>query len=354
MAEIAVTDARGLFTKKLISVYQERIRPKNFLRSLFPNTTSPTKEVSIEVERGFEFIAKDVVRGTEGHLNTFSKATEKIFVPPLWREYFNATELDLYDRVLGSQSTTNDRLFTALMNKVGDRLGQLQDKIERAKEKQCGEVLETGIVTLVSGDNIDFKRKAASLVDLGAGQYWASAVDPFEDLQQACNFLRATGKSGDSVFNAILGEDAMVDLLNNAKFLTRQNLFNLRLDDVRGPKRSTNGAVYHGSVTAGPYTVQLWTYPDYYEDPATPGTLVPYFHAKKVAVIPLSPKFVFAHAAVPQIIDGGNPGGMPTQGEYVLGEYIDYRKAVHDFDIQSAGVPIPVAVDQIYTMQVKA
>lgn len=354
MAEIAVTDARGLFTKKLIDVYQERIRPKNFLRSLFPSETSPTKEVSIEVERGFEFIAKDVIRGTEGHLNTFSKSTEKIFVPPLWREYFNATNLDLYDRVLGSQSTTNDRLFTALMNRIADRLGMLQDKIERAKEKQCGEVLETGIVTLVSGDNIDFKRNAASLVDLGSGQYWANTVDPFEDLETAAKFLRTVGKSGDAVFNVILGEEAYTDLLNNAKFLSRQNLFNMSLDSVQGPKRSTAGAAFHGTVSAGAYKFQLWTYPDYYENEATPGTFVPYFHTKKVAVIPLAPRFKFAHAAVPQIINGGNPGGTPTQGEYVLGEYIDYRKAVHDFDIQSAGLPIPVAVDQIYTMQVKA
>jgi len=35
----------------------------------------------------------------------------------------------------------------------------------------------------------------------------------------------------------------------------------------------------------------------------------------------------------------------------VYGEFMDERKAVHDFDVQSAGVAIPVAVDQIYTLQ---
>jgi hypothetical protein len=67
--DISVTDARGLFTKMLIDVYQERIKPTAFLRSFFPSETSPTKEVAIEVERGFEKIAVDVFRGTEGNRN---------------------------------------------------------------------------------------------------------------------------------------------------------------------------------------------------------------------------------------------------------------------------------------------
>lgn len=347
---ISTTDARGLFTKMLIDVYQERIRPTGFLRGFFPTVTEPTKELSIEVERGFEKIAVDVVRGTEGNRNTFSKSTEKIFVPPLYREYFDATQLDLYDRVLGSQGTVNEKLFAALMNRVADRLGLLQDKIERAKELQCAQIIETGIVTIEAGVNIDFKRKAASLVNEGAGQYFADNIDPFKKLEAGCEFQRTVGKSGDAVFNALFGKTAWADFLANTKFLARQDFTNMSLDNVTGPARNGVGAAYHGMVTAGSYKVALWTYPEFYDNAS--GVSTPYLNAKKVVMIPSNPRFKLGHGAVPQLI--GQPGQMPTQGEYVVGEFIDERKATHDFDIQSAPLAIPVAVDQIYTFQAVA
>ncbi len=357
MAEIASTDARALFTKTLIDVYQQRVRPTSFLRSFFPATTSPTKEVSIEVERQGEFVAVDVYRGTEGNRNTWSLSTEKIFVPPLYREYFDATQLDLYDRVLGSQGNAQIPLFTALMNKVSDRLSTLQDKIERAFEIQCAQVLQTGIVSVTSGTNIDFKRKAASIVDLGVsgnGGYFATNnTKVFDQFKTACDFLRTVGKSGDVVFNAICGDTALADLLANNIFTARQNLFNMALDTVAAPQRSATGAAYHGTITAGGYKVQLWSYPQSY-DTLVGGVLTSnkYIDPKLVTVIPTNPRFKLAHAAVPKLI--GEPGQMPTQGEYVIGEFLDTRNAVHDFDIQSAGVAIPVAVDQIYTMKAVA
>lgn len=57
-----------------------------------------------------------------------------------------------------------------------------------------------------------------------------------------------------------------------------------------------------------------------------------------------------AHCAVPQLID--QPGQTPQQGPYVIGNYKDPRKVADEFDIQSAFVAVPVAVDQIYTQQV--
>ena len=129
---IPASQAKALFTQMLIDVYQERIAPPTFLRSFFPDKFTPTKYVSIEVERMGENVAVDVMRGTEGNRNTFSKSTEKIYYPPFYREFFDATNEDLYDRVLGSEGSTNTQLFTALLNRVADRLQALQDKIERA------------------------------------------------------------------------------------------------------------------------------------------------------------------------------------------------------------------------------
>lgn len=342
------TQLRAEFTKKLIDVYQERIAVPSFLRSFFPTVTSPTKDISIEVERLGELVAVDVLRGTEGNRNTFSKSSEKVFTPPYYREYFDATELDIYDRVLGAMGTDNAQLFASLMNTVMDRLDTLKAKMERAKEIQCAQVLETGIVTVAKGTDIDFGRKTTSKVTL-TGAFWDGAsTDPFKQLETGCNFVRSVGKSGDAVFNALLGSDALSALLNNKQFLARQNLFNMALDQVVLPVRNATGGTYHGTVTAGGYKVQLWGYPQTYD--AANGTATPYLNTKNVTIIPSMPRFKMAHAAVPQLV--GEPGQLPVQGEYIVGEYLDTRKAVHDFDIQTAAIAVPVAVDQIYTAQV--
>jgi hypothetical protein len=350
---LSQTELRGLFTRKLLDVYQERIRPMSFLRSFFPSTFSPTKNVSIEIERTNEKVAVDVIRGSEGNYNRFSLNTEKLFEPPMWREYFNATELDIYDRVLGSQGTDNKQLFAELLNRVGDKIMILQDKIERAKELQCAQILQTSIVTLVNGDSVDFKRKATSIVDLNLGSgggYWHTNSDVFAQFKAGCEFIRTKGKNRSFTFVAILGDRAITDLYNNTKFLARQDLLNLKLDNIVVPEVNSAGGAYHGTITCGPYKVQLWTYPDFYENAA--GTLVPFIDTNKVILIPPNARFKFAHCLVPQLVEPGQTTA-PQKGEWVYGDYIDTRKAKHDFDVQSAGLPIPVAIDQIYTMQVR-
>lgn len=348
---IAASDARALFTKALIDVYTDRLRPTSFLRSFFQTVVEPTKEVSIEVERHGEKVAVDVIRGTEGNRNQFSRSSEKIWVPPFYREFFDATQLDLYERVLGSDGNARPALMAALVNRVADRLGSLQDKIERAIELQCSQVLQTGIVTLKTMDQIDYKRKPGSLVDDGAGQYFADAINPFNKFEKGCNFLRKTGKSEAAIFNAILGETAVNDLLDNAIFKERQDLTHMSLDQVTGPQRNSTGAAYHGRVTAGSYKVDLWSYPQFYDDPTT-GVQTSYIDAKKVTMLPPQPRFKLAFGAVPQLI--GAPGQLPKQGAFIVGEFMDERKATHEFDVQSAPLAIPVAVDQMYTFKAVA
>lgn len=353
---ISTADIRGLFTKTLIDVYQERPKPTSFLQSFFPVVTSPTKTISIEVERMGEKVAVDVVRGTEGNRNTFSRSTEKIFEPPFFREYFDLTELDLYDRVLGSQGNAQLPMFKALVESGADKLNELLNKIKRAKEIQCSQVLLTGVVTMKQGVSIDFKRKATSIVDLGAGAYLANNIDPFVMFSNGADFLRKVGRVGDGTYNAIMGSQALADLLANTKFTARQNYFNMALDAVIAPSgtRTAEGMTFHGTVTAGSYKIQLWAYPQFYDLDNGDGTYTstPYFDPKSIALVTSMPRFKMAHAAVPMLI--GEPGQMPAQGEYVTMEFLDERRAKHVLDIQSAFVALPVAVDTIYTIRAVA
>lgn len=346
---INTTDALGLYTNKVIDVYKQRSTPTNFLRSFFPTVESPTLEVSIEVQRGFEKIAVDVVRGTDGNRNTFSRSSAKTFIPPYFREWFDATQLQLYDRLYGA-TQIDDAIFSAYINSVVDSAMDLQNKIERAYELQCAQVLETGIVSVAVGTNIDYKRKSDSLKDLGAGNYWASAgVDPATSIKTACNFMRQVGKAEGGVFNMIVGSTALRDLISNAKIQERGKIFNYALDVINPPQRNAVGATFHGELSAGSYRVRVWAYPQFYDN--AQGVSTPYINAKKAIIIPETPKFKLAFGAVPQLISPNTP---PKMGAYLMSEYEDKRAKARIIDIESCGLAVPTAVDTIYTMQVVA
>lgn len=346
MATIEAKDARGLYTKMLIEVYKERTAPTSFLCSFFKVKESPTKNISIEVQRGSEKIAVDVQRGTEGNRNSFNNSTEKIFAPPFYREFFDATELDLYDVMMG-QGTVDSAVVGAFIDSVAERLRMLQDKIKRSYELQASQVLETGIVTLNNGTNIDFKRKSASLVSLTGTPWTNNAYNPLDHLKAGCEWIRKNGKSQGNVFNVIMGSSVKSAFNTNTNITAIASQFQtLNFMDLREPQRASVGGVTHGRIAAGDYILNVWTYPEFYDTNLANG--VSYINAKKFIILPENPNFVLAHAAVPQLI-GGNTS--VNKAAYVIGEYKDERNTAHIYDIKSAGVAVPVAVDQIYTGQ---
>jgi hypothetical protein len=348
LMSIPIQDARSLFTKKLIDVYKEMITPMTFLRSFFKVEESLTKEISIEVRRGTERVAVDVTRHTDGNMNTFSNSSEKIFIPPFYYEFLAANDHRLYDVAIGMQSETG---FAQLTKELAEDLLELQYKIERAYELQCAQVLETGIVQLQANTNIDFKRKAASLVDKGAGNYWATGtVNPYTDLENMCKFIRQTGKTRSGIYNAIMGSEALADFLDNTIVKARADIRNITLDDIKTPQTNAEGGVLHGEVTAGSYKVRIWTYPEGYEDAS--GNFIEYVNSKKVIMLPDNPRFKLAFGAIPMLLE--DQPETTQRGAFVVQEYFDRKKTIHEIAVKSAGVAIPVAVDQVVTYQVVA
>ena len=344
---IPVQDVQNLFTKKLIAIYKEKTTPTEFLRSFFPAEESMTKEISIGVRRGTESVAIDVKRHSDGNLVTFDKSTEKIWVPPMYHQYLVANDHRLYDTVISSGSAP---AFAQLAAELAEDVVTMRQTIERSYEKQCAEVLTTGIVTLANGDNIDFKRKAGSLVDLGSGNYWSTTtVDPRTALQAAGTFLRKEGKALGGVFNVIVGSEVLNVMINNPIFQNVQDMRRIDLGTIAMPQRNSVGAALHGQVSAGSYLFNIWTYEQYYTDSA--GVQQQYIDPKKVIVLPENPMFKLGFAAVPQLIEGGN---IPQRGAYLVQEFFDQRRTAHEVHIKSAGIAIPVAVDQIYTFKALA
>lgn len=351
MVTIQTVDAQALFTKKLIAVYQDRPKPTAFLRSFFPDAPpTDTLELSIQVQRNGEKIAVDVLRGTDGNMNQMEKSTEKIFVPPYFREYFSHEAMSAYETMFRA-TEVSDVAFARLINSTADHVLELQEKIERSYELQCGQIFESGIVTINAGTNIDFKRKGASKVDVSGSAPWTTGgTDVFAQIQAGCVFLRKTGKIQTHSFDMLCGENAIAALTANTTFLNRQNLFHMQLDQVMVPQKNAVGGVYHGTLTAGPYRVNVWSYPEYYEDPTNSNTLTPYLSANKVHIMPNNPKFSMGFAMTPQLLE---PGEQPTIGKFIISEFVDRKARTREFHVESAGLAIPTAVDQLYSLTVR-
>jgi len=356
---LPVQQARNIFNKAYLAAYKEMIPVPSFLKSFFPVKTFDTKTVSIEVQRGTERIAVDVLRGTDGNRNTFSRSTEKEFMPPFFSENFDATSLDRYDRIFGMDAAFTPKTIGYLASDVALKLSELRNKIDRAKELQCSQVFETGTVELINGDSIDFKRKAASKVDVStADKYWNDVTADVEgQLIAAAQFIRSYGKSGVPTFNLVMSGSAWVKLKNTNYIKNYANYEKVSLLDINMPQTQAFGAGLMGRISAGAYIFNVWTYDEVYEA-ANTGVITRYWPEDMAFIVPTAgTRFELVHAGVPAIIRDMARAEFPEYitnqaSEYWVNNYIDAKAKSHTFEIMSAPLAIPVTVDMIYTMTV--
>jgi hypothetical protein len=357
MANLSISEARGLFTRELIAVFDEskQLAPKSFLLSFFKKKTTDQKNISIQVRRGQELIAVDVLRGTGGNRNTISKHSEKLLTPPYFKEWFDATELDRYDLLFGEAATSiSASTFNGMIENAIEKTMLLKDKINRTYELYASQVFESGIVQLTSGDNIDFKRKATSMVDLTSSGYFNNTdANPMEAFTAAGNFLRQIGKAGDGVFNVIMGSDVLTAFISNP-FVTAQNYnLNIKLIELNMPQVGAEGGVYHGQFSAGSYKFNIWSYPEIYD---LAGVATPYIDTDQAYVLPVNSfEGYLSFAGVPAIVKGTNDAFpefvSQIATDFYLYNYVDPAKESHVFGVKSAAIPIPVTIDRIYSMK---
>lgn len=358
---IPASEVRGLFTKYVVEKLEIKPSPTLFLKSFFPSKTTSSKNVSIEVRRHHEPIAVDVVRGTGGNMNQWGRSTEKIITPPYFEELFNLNELDGYDRIFGEQQEVGADQFAMVLDEAADKIQLLKDKINRRYELMSAQVLQTGIVTLNGGDNIDFKRSGSSKVVLNSGSRWSDdAFDPNTTLEAAAKFIRTEGLYVGGEFNVIMGSGAWNAYINNAKRKAGSDIKDWKLSDIVSPIQFGAGSAFLGRVSAGSYNFNVWGYEQFYNAAGTDKTgKTPFVDAKNIIVLPNDKSFTFAYAGVPHI--KRNPASVTAPeyiayapGEFFVDNYIDGRASNHTFAVKSAGVPIPTQVDAIYTAQVIA
>jgi len=345
---------RNPFTQTLIDVYQENAPVPSHFSSMFMPKPTQTKYVSIEVERDTELISVDVNRLGEGTRNLFSKSSEKIFLPPMHDQYFDATSLDVYDNMVNS--ARNAKLTGSAAVGVARKLIKLQNKIARAEELQCAQIFETGIVLINSDTNIDYKRKATSKVDAGAGGYWTVTTAAIEaQLIAVGDFFRTTGKSNIKEIDMTLSGASYTALKASDFFINNANFNNVNLNDIKRPIANSSGSSLNGQITAGSYTFNIWSYDETYQDEAK--VTQRYMPANQTVFTPVSgTQFDLAYGGLPEVIKDPSRVEFPQFIRNVSAKYMIYNKigenrASHIFGIRSAPLAVPVTIDRIYTLQ---
>lgn len=355
---IPAIDARPVFTKSVVAKYEDDVMPLAFGRSFFTEVESNTLEISAEIRRMKEVAAEDVTPGTQGNRNEFKNSTEKLWIPPQYREYSDFTQFDIYKKLFGSSDTPIDvGSMRDAADEMAFRLTEKRNKIERSIEKQCWQVLDTGIVEFTKAPNIDFNRKAASkVVQTGADLWTNSNSNPIAQMTEACNIIRNMGKSRGGTFNALIGESAFGAFLIHPTVEKVVNFRRAELIELRMPQQMQVGGTFHGQIAAGPYRVNIWTYQEQYEDKA--GTKSRYLPTNKMIMLPEVTNNIVGYGALPMVVDMPGPEFgqtiRQTQGRFFVGQYVDLKGRAEYFDISSAPLAIPIAIDQIYTSQVVA
>lgn len=350
MGNMNASQARRLYKQQTVAFFSDRRPVQSFFRSFFKQVETASRFISVEVEREGETVAVDVLRSTGGNRNTWDRKTQKVYDPAAYDEYFDATELDCYDDLFGTEDgVVSSVAFGKFLEQANSKMEGLFNKIDRAYEIQSMQALVNGIVVLKNGDNIDYKRKAASIVAYNAAWNWAlTTIDPNDKIKEGCDFINDTGKVTSNVFNIIMSGDVYNAYINNVKVQARSLQVQWGMDMIVPATKDAAGKIYHGQITVDNYILRIWTANGSYKDPLT-GVQTRYMPAKKILILPEDTNNTLTYGLVPQLATNGQ---VVKKGKFITYDYADERNATHEMGVKSCGLAVPVAIDQAYTVQV--
>jgi hypothetical protein len=357
-----------LYKRTMLEAFKQKASPTMFLSSWFKTGSRDmfrSKKCVIDVKRNQEKIAVDIVRGTSGRLVNNKRFTTKEYEPPVYDLYNAYSEEELNKRMPGQIEYSNPDYMSELLALITDDQVEIQDMILRAIEKQASDALFTGTITPVSADVIDFKQKTAH--NFAAGTAWSSTSStPWVDLKNACELNRKNGKVMTGVFNAIMSETSLSELITRLTATSRSDQLNAKLTDITLPVKNTAGAVFHGRMSAGSYLINLWTYPQFYTIPdatdlggialSGAGTTVPYIPDERVLVIPDSSAIDLrlVYAGIPQLVNRvEGQFRLPSMrtGDFHPYAFTDDEKVTAKVGLRSAPLAIPTQIDGFSVIQ---
>lgn len=359
---ISIIEHTPLMTSKVVGAFKEIIPVAEGFSSWFPRETTPSFFVDVRVKRGSRKIAVDVQRFTEGQTTKMTKMTENKYVPPYYEleYYFNRDEIYMRALEFGSLNSPNGNRMIA--QNALDNLVEQRNMIERAIRKQQAEVLQTGIITLVNGDNIDFRRKAASIVDVtsGGGAYWSNTTTskPLDDLAKGGKFLRNVGTATGNVLNYVGRSETIAALMATDQFKSFADFRHIDRMNIGMPEfTDATGFTFNGQFAAGDFRINLWSYDEIYEDEN--GADVYYLNTGIVVLLPVNFQGKTVFGAIPGLTTssiGGATTKVPAaiEADFLIRPFYDDKTISSGIKMSSAPIVLPITIDRIYTLKVLA
>lgn len=263
-------------TKKMLREYVEQAPAPNFLTGFFQSPKEnyhTTESVEFDIERDGEDVAV-VVRdlSSKGRKNESTLYTNKEFVPPVYKEEATVAASKLIERSMGDTPYAEPVYHQNAVKRALGVFRKLEKKIARAIEVQASQVLQTGELDLkdASGNtlySLDFEAKPTHFPGATAAWDASSGVDIIGDLEALADVILTDGKI--EAHRLILGRKALLAFLANEK--VQKLLDNRRMDlgAVGRPEVRGAGGKYHGHISAGQFTFEIWSYAAGYIDPQT-------------------------------------------------------------------------------------
>lgn len=352
---ISIIQHRALFAVSVIATFND-LQPNVFgLDTFFPQRLSETKAVAINIKRYTKRMSSDIVRNSNGNRVTYNKETQKMFIPPLVHEYTDVNAIEGFDNPLDRGQEPSASQQGIMGSQVVERLDEMRSAQMRFIEHQRAQVLIDGSLSFSAADSIDYRRLASSMVALTGGNTWDNdTADIIGQLSEGAEFLKTEGKSQAVTHPVIFGRRAFRDFQANTEVKERLNLRRSnRVELVRPEDRA--GLTFHGFIAIGDVEIEIWTYPDYYEDEA--GAKIYYIPQDTVCMIAGDFFGVTAYGGITEIVT--NEFGVPVNLNIVATDFFVWdvihpdRKA-HEFHMETAPVVIPASVDRLYTLTTRS
>ena len=364
MGYIPAQNARAVFTTVLANKFEDLIEAPSFLRSFFPDKVYKTKYVTSLARRGTEKIAVDVIRGSKGNHNKMDLFTEKGFLPPYFKELINVSSMNVYDIPFYANGQFNNIQIGAIAEQTATELMEVKKMVDRAIELQASQALTTGIVTVNSGDSVDYKRKATMIEVMTGTDLWDDAsFDILSWFETKLHKLRTIGKvSGGGRVKAVMGNLVWQAYRSNSDINSKDLVYTEQLSTLSAGSQNSTGGSYRGTLKAGAYLVEIWAYDEVYDAPVT-GISTRYFGSKMVALIPESFKAESSFTQVPTLPDFIRTNRRSSRvfsrlaGKmkgFSLFDFVNEEDEIYTAGLKAAPLAQIVSVDRLYTAQVLA
>lgn len=272
-------------TRTMLEALEQMTPARSFLRDTFfkGERTFATKHVDLDVRQGSRKVAAYVSPLAEGKVVEKAGYTTSTFTPPYLKEKEPIHPSEFLNREAGAVLyATGEDPSSRLEKETGRILADLDDRFSRAEEIQAAQALNTGIVTCVGeGINatVDFQMPAAHKITLTGTDLWTDAAsDPVQNFIDWCDTM---AKNGGLVPDAaVIGLDAWKAARKNTAF--REALDNRRINNGQiDPRQLPQGVTYLGDLVEAGVSIALYTYKEWYVDPAD-GLTKPMVPADKV------------------------------------------------------------------------